>query len=680
MGLSLPGNLLFYLSKDNLAPEAYERIISPFFAWSAICRQYVFGEGQRGVRHIIDMRERSHHYLNPDQARPHGLGEQLRLKNLLSAGEVVMLSDIAGPASLFYINDTGQLICTAPHVFRCYGANNILREYAHSVSRRDYSPTGGQPRPTPFRVRRRSSEAEKEILPPPAPAKTRREPEQQAQSAKKKREITLTIGVFFDGTGNNAVNVDNMLQACTTEHFNLSAADARLVLDRCGQEQIGVSGIGASSYTGYFTNVHWLNTLYKQVFPQESEYFQRAVYIEGIGTKAGKPDSTVGQALGISDTGVIAKTDDAVSKLPLGIQQAIVTVTEALGNTPFVIKALQFDIFGFSRGATAARHFANRVSMEEAAIIAAIRAGIGEIEYRGAPAGKNRFIGIFDSVAAIGTPINGFNPHSADTGSVNILLRPGVAERVFHITAQHECRFNFALNSVQPGWPELALPGAHSDIGGGYLPLEQENLYLTRPRVETVPLTQPGEQTRVYRQAMAELKMLDAAPAIAPIVRQNTIMAETWSDDRLPPNHYGNFQKRSFAALSIRDRRVKNDWSKVVLQVMLDAAQEAGVLFDAIDPKNPNMKLPTELIPLCDKAIAMGKAARRGQPAARFTASEIDLLAKDFIHCSANWNAITLDAKGMIRGGTSPAAVISFTNRPDEQWRRTVYNMDGKKQ
>ncbi|MFW8177622.1 type VI secretion system tube protein Hcp, partial [Klebsiella pneumoniae] len=86
-------------------------------------------------------------------------------------------------------------------------------------------------------------------------------------------------------------------------------------------------------------------------------------------------------------------------------------------------------------------------------------------EFSGAPGGKTRFLGIFDTVAAIGTPVNGFNPHSADTGDVNLALRPGVAEKVFHITAQHECRFNFALNSVKPAWPELALPGAHSDIG-----------------------------------------------------------------------------------------------------------------------------------------------------------------------------------------------------------------------
>jgi hypothetical protein len=53
-----------------------------------------------------------------------------------------------------------------------------------------------------------------------------------------------------------------------------------------------------------------------------------------------------------------------------------------------------------------------------------------------------------DTVAAVGTVANGLNPHSADTGSVNIQLRPGVAQKVFHLTAQHECRYNFALNSI----------------------------------------------------------------------------------------------------------------------------------------------------------------------------------------------------------------------------------------
>jgi hypothetical protein len=111
--------------------------------------------------------------------------------------------------------------------------------------------------------------------------------------------------------------------------------------------------------------------------------------------------------------------------------------------------------------------------------------------YRGTSTVNTRFLGIMDTVAAVGTVGNGLNPHSADTGSVNIVLRPGVAQKVFHITAGHECRYNFALNSVVPAWPELELPGAHSDIGGGYLPQLREDLFLTRPLVETLPRASP---------------------------------------------------------------------------------------------------------------------------------------------------------------------------------------------
>lgn len=61
-------------------------------------------------------------------------------------------------------------------------------------------------------------------------AKRKKKPEQDAFSTsnekeaenktpppKKKREITLTIGMFFDGTGNNAINVENMINAVSGE-------------------------------------------------------------------------------------------------------------------------------------------------------------------------------------------------------------------------------------------------------------------------------------------------------------------------------------------------------------------------------------------------------------------------------------------------------------------------------
>lgn len=41
-------------------------------------------------------------------------------------------------------------------------------------------------------------------------------------------------------------------------------------------------------------------------------------------------------------------------------------------------------------------------------------------------------------------------------------------------------------------------------------------------------------------------------------------------------------QKRSFAALTLRERTVRNDGARVVLRVMLETAQAAGVVFDPI--------------------------------------------------------------------------------------------------
>lgn len=479
---------------------------------------------------------------------------------------------------------------------------------------------------------------------------------------KKMREITLTIGVFFDGTGNNANNSCSRQTASTAEPSATNAVQK-------------LCGTAAGSYLGYYTNIHWLHTLYNQDIRPDTGAGQYAIYIEGIGTEDGAGDCTFGMGTGLGRSGVVSKTDKAVAALAACIQSYVSQHAKARSC---VIKEVQFDIFGFSRGAAAARHFANRVFAQENAIIAAIKAGLKGLEFTGTPGGKTRFLGIFDTVAAIGTPANGLNPHSADTGDVNLQLRPGVAQRVFHITAQHECRFNFVLNSVKPAWPELALPGAHSDIGGGYNPDEHETYFLTRPQFETVPLSTPDTKTRIYQQTGEQLSAMGSYPTIAPLLHTVAINTATWYDDRMPTDRYGTFQKRS-AAAAIIDRPTRNDWSKVVLRVMLDAAQEAGVIFYPIDETAGDFALPAELRSLCDKAIMMGRAARNGRSAMGFTTPEIEMLAEKYIHCSANWNSVERDSRGMITGAVCPAELVTFTNRPDERWQRTVYDMDGNK-
>lgn len=72
----------------------------------------------------------------------------------------------------------------------------------------------------------------------------------------------------------------------------------------------------------------------------------------------------------------------------------------------------------------------------------------------------------------------------------------------------------------------------------------------------------------------------------------------------------------------------------------------------------------------------MGKAARDGQVVIGFTTDELDILAKEYIHSSANWNSIKTDSNNVISGGTEVLKLI-FANRPDERWLRTIYDMDG---
>lgn len=491
-------------------------------------------------------------------------------------------------------------------------------------------------------------------------------------STETRRDITLNVGLFFDGSGNNAFNTGEMIKILDNKGEDIAALHAQATMEKVAAEQFGIAGTAAISHCGYYTNIHWLNTLYYSSALPENGLWQYPLYIEGCGTADGQPDSLTGLVFGIDRSGVIAKINQALLRLTPLIRHAMAQLRRS-GTEPLVLKNIRFDIFGFSRGAAAARHFACMARARESALIDAIQQGLGTMNSGEMPAISNRFIGLFDTVAAMGFPEAGLDRQNTHTGGLHLALGPGVAENVFQIAAMHECRYNFPLQSVTPLWPELALPGVHADIGGGYLPLIAEDVYLTRPATETVPLSQPGEQTRGYQQVMRQRQAMSAFPAIAPLLRVSKVSAQTWYDDRMPADRYGRLQKRSFAALRLSDRVVKHHWSKVALRVMIDAAQAAGVSFNAAGLDTPELRLPPELTPLCDNAISQGKAARAGGAVLPFSQAETDFLAQQYLHCSANWNAVTLNSQGQLQGGAALTESIGFINRPDERWQRRVY-------
>lgn len=208
--------------------------------------------------------------------------------------------------------------------------------------------------------------------------------------------MTLTIGIFFDGTGNNRENTASRLMKfneCSAARQGVNQKDAQSCEDFL--EEINKNSISNGSYRGYYSNIHWLNSLYvaDQTLLESQVEAQIQTYISGIGTAAGEADSVIGMGLGTSILdifeGVVTKTDEAMER----ITQAL---SEFMGfnlNPDFCIAKIQFDVFGFSRGAAAARHFANRVMEQDPAIARAIAKGLRGDFYDGKPSGEVRFWG-----------------------------------------------------------------------------------------------------------------------------------------------------------------------------------------------------------------------------------------------------------------------------------------------
>jgi Uncharacterized alpha/beta hydrolase domain (DUF2235) len=206
-------------------------------------------------------------------------------------------------------------------------------------------------------------------------------------------------------------------------------------------------------------------------------------YIQGIGTTTGKPDSELGGALGWSSTGVKDRVDETV----ILVVDKLNTVTKdkraGLGSNKSLKVGLTFDVFGFSRGAAAARYFIYRMMVEgwvdkskkdsDPVIAAVLNKQIKQSGYNLEVSYIDvNFAGLFDTVAHYGL---------SQKNDVNQLGLDAInkARYVVHLTAADEYRANFSLENIDSvpkdeNRIEVSLPGAHSDIGGGYETFVQE--------------------------------------------------------------------------------------------------------------------------------------------------------------------------------------------------------------
>jgi hypothetical protein len=284
----------------------------------------------------------------------------------------------------------------------------------------------------------------------------------------------IQVNLFFDGTLNN--------------YFNVEAKDQG-VIDRHGGRE--------TSYDNALSNVARMwDSLDKEVDGPDL-----GVYVEGMGTTKLQGDDAVGKALGTGDTGMRSRAQSAFKPL-----QDLVEEKRGKQGLPAL---LELNLFGFSRGAATARHFASLLRNREE-IARHFTQDWSRVVV------QVNFVGLFDTVSA-----EGLLPGN-DVDDLQLRFEDDAARRVFHLVALDEYRENFPLTNIASACRaksevngirsrmgfELGIPGAHSDVGGGYKtgtnkvePEEERHL----PALRSVhgrggTLTLPGPQAFVYAQ------------------------------------------------------------------------------------------------------------------------------------------------------------------------------------
>ena len=332
--------------------------------------------------------------------------------------------------------------------------------------------------------------------------------------------IILYIGMFFDGTGNNRFNSESLYYTKVkgnNDRIKSSEIPTQLSFTLTPEKikEKDISKINISnrdSYWNPYSNIVKLHDLYKEksetdLRTKKNKYILKQ-YVEGIGTEKYKEDSVGGSSMGRGNTGIITKVERGIKDL---VKEKIATLPKDKK-----IYKIVFDVFGFSRGAAAARHFCNEVKKPAYYVTRTKRDPYDKydrnariltdekdlVKHAGGILGAElnkiglkpyeetynnieiRFLGLFDTVVSdlvvkenIGYKIapffNGI-PIIAQEYLEDIKTNiSGLGiKKVFQIRANDEWRANFAYTPTEDGYT-LYMLGAHSDIGGGYAELDK---------------------------------------------------------------------------------------------------------------------------------------------------------------------------------------------------------------
>ncbi|MBL1259852.1 MAG: DUF2235 domain-containing protein [Thiotrichaceae bacterium] len=386
-----------------------------------------------------------------------------------------------------------------------------------------------------------------------------------AEPEKDLEKISIRYSVFFDGTLNNRSNINQRLVSAQDKDLTEEEIQraAELKQEMSLEDLKKAKGIykkrkGDDSYENGYTNVVKLEQ-YFETEPTPDHALILASYIEGPGSRDKKSDKVFGYAIGVGISGVKNK----VKKGVLDVVKKIKT-NHFDKRTP--IKTLTLDVFGFSRGAAAARNFIHEALFNDAKSVAQ---RLNNLDYQVGEV-KVHFAGLFDTVSSHGLSF------SNDTGALK-LDAVAHAKEVVHLTAADEHRENFALTTIDSTGGkgrEIFLPGVHSDIGGSYREGagEDQDIYWS--------MDDNGEE-----KAQAEVTALTQAGWY----KANELTITT------NPQAHGDLY--AFTEVNLRARRsnISNQYSRIPLHIMARFARDSGLTFDSRFEGNENIPPALEL-------------------------------------------------------------------------------------
>jgi hypothetical protein len=436
------------------------------------------------------------------------------------------------------------------------------------------------------------------------------------------KSIDLTFGVFIDGTNNNRYDTiartdweerrigkrDTANKPYTSEeHLKVYAKSKKEV----GKDNYKYD---EGSYENDLSNVA---ILFDNYVKDDKTIFK--VYTEGMNTNTlgdenlqvseyKTDDFFMGGAFGAGNSGIVDRVTRAIEQMT----EKIIPAMKKLQRTK--INSITIDVFGFSRGAAAARHFVHEITLPP------YRSGLGsdhsgraiDSKYDNKLLPSNghlgylltekgitfdqliiRFAGLYDTVAHHGTVQ--FNDIK-DLGLNSI----SKAKHIIHMVASEEHRKNFSLSPIikSQNHIEMYMPGVHCDVGGSYIEGRPEGI------APGVPPDPAGEHVlaKDYCDNTLESSKL--------IKFRKTLIDEGWfTNDQImiydaygKPHRYDSHKSALYDTQQLVSQRayVSNQYSFIPLHIMCNLAIEKGVNFvysDLIKVKNfQNNIFPNHLI------------------------------------------------------------------------------------